>query len=178
MKWFFKCFKHYADFSGRARRREYWWFVLINFIIGILLMIGYFPQYLNIMMEPSEDPMESMQQMFTLYTNPFYIISLVYSLAILIPNLAVWTRRLHDIGRSGWWIVIFFVLAFVFAILAGIGAGLDKAWLICIAGILVLAICIINIVWLFLDSKPQNKWGPNPKEADAIEKSVQNQPEQ
>ena len=40
MKWYFKCLKQYADFSGRARRKEYWWFMLINFIIGFALMLG------------------------------------------------------------------------------------------------------------------------------------------
>ena len=39
MKWFIKCFKQYADFKGRARRREFWWFTLINFIIAFILMI-------------------------------------------------------------------------------------------------------------------------------------------
>lgn len=166
MKWFFKCFKQYADFSGRARRKEFWWFVLINYIISILLSLGYLPKYFATMMaSASEGSVPDVQQMFAIYSNPLYIIAAIYSLAILIPNLAVWTRRLHDTGRSGWWILILFVGIGVLAAVAGVGAGLGKMWLSVLCVILLLALVVLNIVWLFLDSQPgENKYGPNPKE--------------
>ena len=83
MEWNLKELKNYVVFSGRARRKEYWMFILINAIIALIIMgIG--------------------QQIGTYG----FILSLIYSLAILLPSLAVSVRRLHDIGKSGWMILI------------------------------------------------------------------------
>ena len=74
----------YAEFSGRARRREYWMFYLINMIIGsVLVGIG------------------------TLIKFPYF--SAIYSLFVLIPGIAVFVRRLHDVGKSGVWFLIVLV---------------------------------------------------------------------
>ncbi|ADZ84646.1 DUF805 domain-containing protein [Cellulosilyticum lentocellum] len=78
MEWYVGVLKKYADFSGRARRKEYWMFFLINIIIGIVL------GFLATILKTS-------------------ILSTIYSLAVLIPGIAVCIRRLHDIGKSGWW---------------------------------------------------------------------------
>lgn len=88
MEWYLQVFKKYADFSGRARRQEYWMFFLINFLVCIVLG-GVVPFILG----------------QTLGT----IVYLVYCLAIFIPSLAVGVRRLHDTNRSGWWTLISFV---------------------------------------------------------------------
>lgn len=112
MNWYLKCWKQYADFTGRARRTEYWMFALVNFGIALLLelILG-----------------------FTF----LYFLTYVYSLAIFIPSLAVCVRRLHDIGRSGWWYLI---------------------------GLIPVIGWILLIVWFCTDSQPgANKWGPNPK---------------
>ncbi len=84
MKWYVKCLTQYADFNGRARRKEYWMFVLFNIIVSsvIGLILG-------------------LIEGFTGITGISYI-SYIYSLFILIPTLAVSVRRLHDIGKSGW----------------------------------------------------------------------------
>lgn len=74
----------FADFSGRASRSEYWWFALFNFIISIITsVVG------GILGTP--------------------IISGLVALALLIPGIAVGVRRLHDIDKSGWWLLIAFV---------------------------------------------------------------------
>ena len=78
MEWYVGVLKKYADFSGRARRKEYWMFFLINIIIGIVL------GFLATILKTS-------------------ILSNIYSIAVLIPGIAVCIRRLHDIGKSGWW---------------------------------------------------------------------------
>ncbi len=78
MNWYLKCLKQYADFSGRARRKEYWMFVLFNFLISFV--IGFIVGLLGL---------------------PDFLIY-VYSLAVFVPGLAVCVRRLHDIGKSGW----------------------------------------------------------------------------
>ena len=79
MKYYLKCLKKYADLSGRASRREYWHFFKINFLITMILGV-------------------------IARINPnagLGMISLVYSIAVLLPGLSVGVRRFHDIGRSG-----------------------------------------------------------------------------
>lgn len=84
MNWYLAVLKNYAGFSGRARRKEYWMFVLFNFIAAMVLML------LGLAID-SQIP---------------YII---YLLAVTVPTVAVAVRRLHDTGRSGWWFLITFV---------------------------------------------------------------------
>ncbi|MCL4117891.1 UNVERIFIED_CONTAM: hypothetical protein GTU68_045001 [Idotea baltica] len=90
MKWYIRCIKNYANFSGRARRREYWMFLLFNFlIIFVLSFISGF-----------------VEDLFG--TDDFYIIVGLYILFIIIPHLAVVVRRLHDINKSGaYWFIRF-----------------------------------------------------------------------
>lgn len=70
------CFSKYADFNGRAKRPEYWWFVLFTVLVSLALSMV------------SE------------------IVSGIFSLAVLLPSIAAAARRLHDTGRSGWWQLI------------------------------------------------------------------------
>lgn len=79
-------FSKYATFSGRARRPEYWYFVLFNFLVGLALVVA---DIIIFGVQNELSPLNSL-----------------YSLAVLIPSLAVGARRLHDIGRSGWWQLI------------------------------------------------------------------------
>lgn len=78
-------FENYANFSGRARRSEYWWFILANFILS-LIMIG-----LDMLVGTS------------LGDSPQGIIYFIYLILVFIPSLAVAVRRLHDTGKSGWY---------------------------------------------------------------------------
>ncbi|MDO3693743.1 DUF805 domain-containing protein [Wenyingzhuangia sp. chi5] len=81
MNWYLKVLKQYADFNGRARRKEYWMFILFNAIASYTLMfIG-------------------------LQIN-FIFLSSIYSLAVMVPSIAVGVRRMHDVGKSGWYILI------------------------------------------------------------------------
>lgn len=88
MKWYLKVLKQYADFSGRARRKEYWMFVLFNMCFTFLAMI--LDNVLGIAID-------------TVGYGPFYML---YFLAVTIPSVAVGVRRLHDIGKSGWMFLI------------------------------------------------------------------------
>jgi len=120
MNWYLKVLKQYADFSGRARRKEYWMFVLFNMIFAIVAMI--LDNVLGIAMEG-------------IGYGPLYGL---YVLAMLIPGLAVAVRRLHDVGKSGWMILI--------ALIPLIGT----IWL---------------LVLMVTDSNPgENQYGQNPKE--------------
>jgi len=84
MNWYLKVLKQYADFNGRSRRKEYWMFFLINFIISYT--ISFIAVFLDI------------------YS--LEILSTIYSLAVLVPSIAVGVRRMHDVGKSGWYLLI------------------------------------------------------------------------
>jgi uncharacterized membrane protein YhaH (DUF805 family) len=113
LEWYLKVLKNYVGFQGRARRKEYWMFVLFSVIVSIVLTI-----------------IESILSVSQVLTG-------LYSLAILLPSLAVGVRRLHDTGRSGWWLLI---------------------------GLIPLIGAIILLVFMCQDSQEKdNEYGPNPK---------------
>lgn len=119
MSWYLEVLRQYANFQGRARRKEYWFFVLFNvlfaFSFGLVdVGLGLWDQASGV-----------------------GVLSGLYSLAVLLPGIAVSVRRLHDTGRSGWWMLIGFV--------PFIGA-------------------LVLLVFFVLDSDPgENPYGPNPK---------------
>lgn len=100
------CFSKYADFTGRARRSEFWFWWLFTFIVGLIL--GWIP-----------------------------VIGWIISIALIIPNLAVGARRLHDTGKSGWW------------------------WLINL--IPIVGIIILIVFWVQDSNAGENQYGANPK---------------
>lgn len=113
MNWYLTVLKKYAVFSGRARRKEYWIFFFFNVIIASVL--GFIEG---------------------LAGGPGVLGSL-YSLAVLIPGIAVSVRRLHDTNRSGWWLLI---------------------------GLVPLIGTIVLLVFMVQDGQPgENQYGPNPK---------------
>ena len=79
LDWFVKCLKNYVTFDGRARRKEFWFFMLVSFILGIIV------------------------QIIDAILGTDKILNGVLNLALFLPSLAVGARRLHDTGRSGWW---------------------------------------------------------------------------
>ena len=84
-QYYLNVWRKYVVFDGRASRSEYWYFQLFNFLIGFAIgFVG----------------------VFLLGSKATSTLSLLYSLAIVLPGLAVTVRRLHDTGRSGWWILI------------------------------------------------------------------------
>ena len=94
MEWYLKVVRdNFANFNGRARRKEYWMFILFNFLIA--LGIGVVTGILSAISE-------SLGMLGA-------VIYVIYAIAILIPNLAVIVRRLHDTGNSGWMILISFI---------------------------------------------------------------------
>ncbi len=88
MNWYLEVLKKYAVFSGRARRKEYWYFSLFNLLITIVLAV-----------------IDGMTGTLIAEAN-IGLLGGIYALAILIPFLAVSVRRLHDTDRSGWWLLI------------------------------------------------------------------------
>lgn len=120
MNWFLQALSQYATFSGRARRKEYWFFML--FYVLFYLVAAF---------------LDDMASAGAKDDGPG-IVAGMFSLALLLPSIAVGVRRLHDIGRSGWWLLL--------SIIPVIGT----VWLL-----------VLNV----RDSEPgPNAWGPNPKE--------------
>jgi len=86
MNYYLLALQKYATFSGRATRSEYWYFYLINMLISIVLSVS------TVVLDD--------------VANSVSVVSTVYSLAMFIPGLAICARRLHDIGKSGWMILV------------------------------------------------------------------------
>jgi len=105
--------KNTFDFSGRSRRRDYWLAVLANLIIYIVLRI------------------------ICVFFSFFIILHYLYAITVVVPYIALCVRRMHDIGQSGWWLLLWFV-----PILGGIAI----------------------LIFTCLDSDSYNDYGPNPKE--------------
>ena len=167
MKWFIKCFKQYADFEGRARRKEYWWFWLIYLIVSVVLIIGWMVPIVNMAAASASadelDEMEFYGLMLDNLANPFLIIWLLFYLATLIPGIAVSVRRLHDIGKSGWW----YLLPLGTSLLNSIAEllGESQMGLTFILMLISLGAGILFLVWMFTDSQyGPNQWGSNPKD--------------
>ena len=116
---------HYADFDGRARRKEYWMFVLWFFVIYLAFVV-----FNTILISIGSDVTNTLSM----------VVSVIFSLgclAITIPNLALAVRRLHDTGKSGWFLLI---------------------------GLIPFVGGIILLVFYCMDSQPgDNEYGPNPK---------------
>jgi uncharacterized membrane protein YhaH (DUF805 family) len=113
MNWYIEVLKKYAVFDGRARRTEFWMFTLISTIIIVVLQVLMFK------------------------VSALAALLGIYSLAVLVPSIAVGVRRLHDTDRSGWWILI---------------------------GLVPFVGGIILIVLMCLEGTPgDNKFGSNPK---------------
>ncbi len=125
MFWYFEVLRKYADFTGRARRKEYWMYTLFTIFVVIGLSIV--------------DEVAGLNKA----TDGLSPLSTLYSLAVLIPGLAVIVRRLHDIGKSGWWLLIM---------------------LIPLIGSLVLLVFMVRE-----GDRGANKYGPDPKSSEGMD---------
>ena len=123
MNWYVDVLRKYAVFSGRARRKEYWFFVLFNLLIvaGLTLVDTFVGTY---------DPIREIG-----------LLSGLYGIGVILPSVAVGARRLHDSGRTAWWLLI--------GLVPVIGA-------------------IVLLIFFVLDSQMgDNEYGPNPKHPTA-----------
>ena len=177
MKWYFKCLKQYADFSGRARRKEFWWFSLINFIIMLICIIGFTVPFAKMGFEAAAagmdaDSLDEMEIFMSSLKNPFLYIYMIYYLAVLIPSLSVMVRRLHDIGKSGYW-AFFIVGGQVLCSMSSYFQTTNTTAYVIIT-LVGIVIGIISLVWMFTNSDyGPNQYGPNPKgEGNPIEEQI------
>ncbi|WP_282629854.1 DUF805 domain-containing protein [Empedobacter sedimenti] len=125
-------FENYANFTGRARRSEYWYYTLCNILIQGLLYV------LFIITAGLFANTDAADNTIGLGVGIFMTILGLYSLGVFLPSLAVTVRRLHDTGKSGWMLLLYFIPL--------IGP-------------------ILIIIWLATEGMPgSNNWGPNPKQ--------------
>jgi uncharacterized membrane protein YhaH (DUF805 family) len=121
VNWYLQALKKYAEFDGRARRAEYWWFTIPTVLIDLALT-------------SIDRLIASLQEAYIIG-----LLGLLFGLAMFLPSLAVTFRRLHDIGRTGWWFLIGFLPC--------------VGW-------------IILLIFTLQDSQPStNQYGPNPKDS-------------
>lgn len=123
MHWYLEGFRNYFNFSGRARRKEYWIFTLVHSVIFWVI-----PMFVAYFFQDSE-----------IIVGIFGLLYLVFILGTIIPVISINVRRLHDIGKSGWWYLI---------ILIPIVGG------------------ILLLVFACIESEQDNKYGPNPRKHD------------
>lgn len=179
MNYYLEVLKKYAQFSGRARRKEYWMFVLINLVITLVL--SYIDRTIGTEIGTGE--------------NRQGLISGVYGLAVLIPSIAVCVRRLHDTDRSGWWILapIAPMVVAIITILMSLGGTLlmftgtepifmrgsaTALWVI--SAISFLTAIVMSLVTLVFYVKPgtvgPNKYGDDPKQSLAPQAPIYTTP--
>jgi len=129
MNWYLKGLKQFKNYEGRARRKEFWMFTLFHFLIILVIsLINFLLKYITNDFEGKD-----------LIVQIIGTVMGVYILAMIIPALALTVRRLHDVGKSGWMILISLI-----PIIGGI-------WL---------------LILMFTDSNTgENQYGTNPKEA-------------
>jgi uncharacterized membrane protein YhaH (DUF805 family) len=143
------CLRKYVDFNDRARRAEYWWFVLFAILVGVAA--GILDRLIAGDVAMRQGP-----------------ISVITSLALLLPSLAVSVRRLHDIDRTGWWIVIFYVVVVALAFIAIAAAFTGNASTALVILLAIGALSVWLIVWFASrGTNGPNRFGPDPLAGEA-----------
>lgn len=137
----------YADFSGRAPRPEYWWYILGLVIAGVVLSI-----------------VESILGLRGMVFGVYGPLTCLLMLATIVPSLAVGARRLHDTNRSGWWQLLAWApYALLFLIGPATGNALGALALAGMISIIAMICAIIVLIFMALPGAPgDNRYGPNP----------------
>lgn len=164
MEWMFMPLKRYAEFSGRSRRMEFWMFQLGVWLLWIVLwviamVVGFGTA------SAARDPASGLIGMFA-SMGIFMVIFAIVGLGLIIPQLAVAVRRLHDTNRSGWWLLLPLAPYVLTILLAIMGAASQNSALLGIAmifNVLVIVAAIVLLVFYCLPGTPgPNKYGPDP----------------
>jgi uncharacterized membrane protein YhaH (DUF805 family) len=156
MEWMLMPYKRYFDFSGRSRRKEYWMFMLLWFVLSFVLvfaLLGTMAGGMAALSSGAISPFAMGGGMMALW-----IVFMLFGLASLIPSIAVQVRRLHDLDKSGWWLLGMVVVAAVLNSIPRIG------------GVLYI---VAYVAWLAYNAMPgtvgANRFGPDPKDPSGAE---------
>ena len=177
-----RCISKYATFKGRARRREYWWFFLFTMLLTVVPIA---PVYVMSMLDEMKvvDMESGLSPLLMLLLVLLAALGILALFFLLLPCLAVQTRRLHDIGRSGWWVVGSLIVGLVCTVVPFLVFG-NKAlemgeieqfrqafqvptlagisfWVLELAD---WALALVLLIFSLRDGdKGENKYGPSPK---------------
>ena len=139
-EYYLGAFRKFATFSGRARRKEYGWFLVFNFIVGIIISVVDFLAFGD--------------------SDGFF--SLIYALIVFIPGLAVLIRRVHDFGKSGWFVLVMILAPSISFVIAGFLGESSLAVLFMIIGLALLI--YFNLLPIFKKGdEGDNTYGSDPK---------------
>lgn len=172
MEWMILPLRRYVDFRGRSRRKEFWMFVLFTMIVSVILSI--LDSMLGLGGSAGSFTNRSANGFAAGAGTSGGVLSGLFSLAIIVPSIAVSVRRLHDIDRTGWWLAIVYGLLIV-----GVGVLAGAAWIATnqgtVTGGALLAPVLVGLggigmivlfVWACLDgTRGPNRFGPDPKSA-------------
>ena len=139
-EYYLGAFRKFATFSGRARRKEYGWFCVFSFIVGLILGI------IDVLVFGDVDGM----------------FSSIYGLVVFIPSLALLVRRVHDFGKSGWFVLVMIFAPFISFVIAGFLGESSLADLFIIIG-LALFIYFIFLPIFKKGDEGENAYGSDPK---------------
>ncbi len=137
MKHFIHAFQLYGVFSGRSTREEYWMFTLIYLVVYLVL------SGISFMLE----------------SDVFQIVLAMLSFGVIVPSFSITARRLHDVGRSGWWQMSPYI-GMIFGL---IGTMQESSLLMISSGIIMLVLFILLLVWLVKPSDEDNAYGAKPQ---------------
>jgi len=148
MEWATLPLKRYAQFTGRSRRKEYWMFVLLLFVAGLVLSI-----------------VEGIAGFDRTIGGAYGPLTALFWLATLVPSIAVGIRRLHDIDKSGWWLMIGYgpAIVGVAMLLLGAAGAVPALVLLGIAGIGFIVLLVFSVLE---GTRGPNAYGPDPKGED------------
>ena len=185
-------FKNYANFSGRASRKEFWTFVLFNFIIGFI--VGLLQFLIELVGLPFMLAFDMIFNPAIFITVPINIINFIWGLLIWIPSISISIRRLHDINRTGWWYLLPlpFNIVFIISLIIGIAffIGAEQSYsssdadmffafggvTIIVAIIFIIFSVITNIVLLIFyilkGTEGNNRFGADPLQTSFDTKEV------
>lgn len=174
--WALRPLKNYANFSGRASRAEFWWFFLfmmITWVVGYLAMIGSAFAVVSTHSAPSTGLMGGI--------GILALLLMIFWLAVLIPSIAVQTRRLHDTNRSGWWLGAFYLLYLVYFAMLFLGmtpgtppdpqsmfGGMFGAIMV-FAAIMFLYMVALFVFYCLPGTRGSNRYGEDPYAANVEE---------
>jgi uncharacterized membrane protein YhaH (DUF805 family) len=175
--WAIRPFKYYANFSGRAPRAELWWFFLFAIILYVLLGV------VGLVVIGRADAAQASPSLGLIGAfGVFGLIIILFWLVLLLPTIAVQTRRLHDTGRSGWWLGAYYLLylAYLALVLSAMpstfepgqpqGGSPTLAIAVLPVGLGFLVYSIVLLIFYCLPgTKGANRYGPDPYGADVGE---------
>ena len=179
MKWFIYAIKNIFNYQGRARRSEYGWFQLVNYVLQMAFMLAFWLIVAGAAAGSAAlgGNEETMIIGVGVVTIVIYVLLLLYQIVIFLVSLSVTARRLHDLGWSGWWQLVLFVLPLIIMVIfiinmpTNMQSERDVAQVMffpfLLMGIYAIVAFVVMCILLFKEGQiGANKYGEDPKEEE------------